>query len=317
MTTLLQHIHATGFAAADAPILARALPCFHIFADGDASEAPLGQTRLGGTPDLPAGVDWPCDDEGKLGNFFGQLDLADLALRINDPALPREGLLSLFMTRYSSAADPVVVKAILTPDGVPLVRHAAPQSEDDFADPYTGLLESVSIRFEAGFSLPFHERDFRRTLESVAPDVESYLLQNAVERSEDEGLIGQLLGYAAPGNGTNFYRNLHFHRTGQSSLQHLDHWDTWADFEASEDRYAGMRKVKERSPADLEKIHWLCDHQSDIAGAAAQWRLLLRIDSNHVMRFNMNDWDPIYFFVPLADLAQGAFGRMKAGVTQG
>lgn len=117
MTPLVQYIQATGCEAAQAMILARALPCFHVFADGDASQAPLGRTRLGGTPDLPAGVDWPRDDEGKLGNFFGQLDLADLAQRVNDPALPREGLLSLFMTWYMSAGGETTLVLLPGMDG--------------------------------------------------------------------------------------------------------------------------------------------------------------------------------------------------------
>jgi hypothetical protein len=318
MTPLIQYIRATGFEAVQALILGRALPCFHVFADGDARQAPLGRTRLGGTPDLPAGVDWPRDDEGKLGNFFGQFDLADLAQRVNDPALPREGLLSLFMTCYMSAGDPVIVKALLTAAGAALVRHAAPESEDDFADPDTGLLEAVNLRFEPGFSLPFHARDFRCALESAAPAAETHMLQNAVERADAEGLLGQLLGYAAPGDGTDFYRALHFHRTGRGGLQYLDHWDTWTDFEASEARNVktGLN-LRKKSPRDLNHIRWLCDHLDEITEAASQWRLLLRIDSNKAMRFNMNDWDPIYFFMPATDLARGNFERVEAGVTQG
>ena len=60
-----------GLGAAEELILGNAVPCFRILPDGEADRAPLGATRPGGVPDLPEGVAWPRDEEGRLANFFG------------------------------------------------------------------------------------------------------------------------------------------------------------------------------------------------------------------------------------------------------
>jgi hypothetical protein len=115
-----------GLGPAEELILGSTVPCFRILPDGEADRAPLGATRLGGAPDLPEGVAWPRDEDGRLANFFGQLDFADLTGRIDAPDLPREGLLSLFTTIFESAAKPVMVKTLVAPHGARLTRAQAP-----------------------------------------------------------------------------------------------------------------------------------------------------------------------------------------------
>ncbi len=62
---------------------------------GRVADGRVGASRLGGLPDLPAGVAWPARD-GYMFDFVGQIALADLAaLDIHD-LLPHDGLLSLF-----------------------------------------------------------------------------------------------------------------------------------------------------------------------------------------------------------------------------
>jgi hypothetical protein len=60
-------------------------------ADGDR----IGRTRLGGSPDLPRGFEWPARDGRELG-FLGQMNLADIAAVDPEAPLPREGLLLFF-----------------------------------------------------------------------------------------------------------------------------------------------------------------------------------------------------------------------------
>jgi uncharacterized protein YwqG/predicted DNA-binding protein (MmcQ/YjbR family) len=71
-------------------ILLRTLP-------GSEDDIPLGATKIGGNPDLPATTAWPAYKDGKPLGFLAQLDLAAIAkLGTPVPALPTEGLLSIF-----------------------------------------------------------------------------------------------------------------------------------------------------------------------------------------------------------------------------
>lgn len=55
---------------------------------------PIGASKLGGCPDLPAGTPWPSRDERPMA-FVAQIDLADIAT-LADGELPPDGLLSFF-----------------------------------------------------------------------------------------------------------------------------------------------------------------------------------------------------------------------------
>jgi hypothetical protein len=301
--------------AAEELILGNAVPCFRILPDGEADRAPLGATHLGGVPDLPDGVAWPRDEEGRFANFFGQLDLADLAGRIDAPGLPREGLLSLFVTYLGSAAEPVIVKALIAPQGAPLTR-AEPPGDDELADPDTGMLDPVLVRFTESLSLPFQSRAFSRAIAAVGPEDDLMGLALDLNKQKDGNEIGQLLGFASPYDGTDFYRKLYFHRVGRAGYEYLDRWDSQEEYDAyvARQRTSGARGHER---LDQIKLRWLLEHRDEIRAAAAQWRLLLRIDSNRPMRLNINDADPIYFLMPTSDLAKGDFSRVEAGVTQG
>ena len=294
-------------------ILGSAVRCFRIFPDGEASGAPLGTTRLGGVPDLAQGVAWPRDNEGRLANFFGQFDFADLAARVDAADLPRAGLLSLFTTELESAAKPVVVKALLTRPGASLVRAPAPAHDDDLADPETGMLEPVFVRFAEGMSLPFHSRAFRRAISAAAPG-DGLAGVRTLAAQDGGGAIGQLLGFATPYDDTDFYRKLYFHRVGRGGYEYLDRWERQDEYDAF---VASASGADDRARIDQAKLRWLFDHGDEIRTAAAEWRLFLRIDSNRAMNLNINDSDPIYFLMPAADLADGDFSRVEAGITQG
>jgi hypothetical protein len=301
----------SGLASVRDLILGNALPCFRILPDGEASRAPLGATRLGGIPDLAQGVAWPRDDEGRFANFFGQLDFADLAGRIDAPDLPREGLLSLFTTFFESAAKPVVVKTLVAPHGAQLTRAEAPD-DDDLADPDTGTLDPVFVRFAEGLSLPFHSRAFSHAINAAAPG-DGFARLRALIGQKADNAIGQLLGFATPYDDTDFYRKLYFHRVGRGGYEYLDRWERQEEY----DVFAARSGTHDRTRIDQTKLRWLFDHCDEIHAAAAEWRLFVRIDSNRAMSLNINDSDPIYFLMPAGDLARGDFSRMEAGVTQG
>lgn len=83
----------------------------------------LGQSKLGGAPDLPRGTAWPCidlpDGEHRYLQFFGQVDLGSAnAAAPATLGLPAEGLLSFFSDHPAGRAAIV----LHTEPSVPLVR---------------------------------------------------------------------------------------------------------------------------------------------------------------------------------------------------
>lgn len=69
-----------------------------------APEAEIGRgaSKFGGTPDLPAGTQWP-ELEGRPLAFIGQLRLSDIAPYDADGLLPHSGVLSFF---YDASEQP-------------------------------------------------------------------------------------------------------------------------------------------------------------------------------------------------------------------
>src|SRR5690606_8079579 len=98
----------------------------------DERKLALGRTKLGGHPDLPAEAKWPRAKREPL-TFLAQIDLAEVSPLLPAGALPRAGLLALFMGNDPEGAAGYceVAKAILTPPGTPLVRLEVPE---DFCD---------------------------------------------------------------------------------------------------------------------------------------------------------------------------------------
>jgi uncharacterized protein DUF1963 len=309
-------IDESGLGAAKDLILAGAEPCFRVVADGDAANAPPGATRFGGVPDLPRGVAWPRGEAGRLGNFFAQLDFTDLARRVDTPLLPRDGLLLLFATDISTAAAPVGIEALLAAAGTPLMRADPPQA-DELVFPDTGLSNPVFVRFEASFSLPLHSREFRRAVAAAAPEGDIADFETILEERGSGNEIGQLLGFAAPYDHTDFYRKLYFHRIGRGGYEYHDYWDSMEEYQAVLARSHPELVARRRESIDEAKLRWLFDHRDEICAEAARWRLLLRIDSNRAMNFNIGDSDFIYFFISSAALAERDFSRMEGGFTQG
>jgi hypothetical protein len=179
------------------------------------------------------------------------------------------------------------------------------------------MTDPVFVRFVPGISLPLYSREFRRAIAASAPDGDLSDFVIALEELQTGDEIGQLLGFAAPYNDTDFYRKLFFHRIGRGGYEYQDYWDSQQEYDAYLARCHETLAASYRERMDPAKLRWLFEHHDEIRAAAARWQLLLRIDSNRAMNFNIADADSIYFFVSTRDLADGDFARMEAGFTQG
>jgi uncharacterized protein YwqG len=67
---------------------------------GKPADMNLGVSRLGGDPDLPAGIAWPMGYDGDAPmDFIAQIDLDTVAKRDVDGVLPKSGVLAFFVSQ--------------------------------------------------------------------------------------------------------------------------------------------------------------------------------------------------------------------------
>lgn len=306
-------IERTGYAALAAEIHRQSRPCLHVFAAGLAADAPLGATRFGGRPDLPARAAWPREDDGAPLNFYAQIDLRDLAATVIAGRLPESGLLSFFAGDLQAYPGPIRVAAFLTPEGTALARQAPPAD----ADTRESWRESVpvSARFEPGVTFPEFDLAWMETLE-LAEGGDFNAFQDAI--MPPFPVLGQILGYAA-WSADDLREEIHFEELGRAGQQNLRYWRSWEDWEEAktiESRMAGGATYRPWSANDDANMRWILDHSAAITQEVERWQSLLTIESNHPMDLWINDANAIYFFVPADRLEAGDFSGVRALTTQ-
>lgn len=104
-----------------------------------------GNTRIGGRPDLPPGIDYPSTD-GKPWRFYAQIDLADIASM--QSWLPRSGRLYFFGEGQEEGDGVCVLHSDAPADA--LRTHAWPEDAEfadgcSVSDAYEGYKASVDI----------------------------------------------------------------------------------------------------------------------------------------------------------------------------
>ncbi len=99
------------------------------------SPLPVGTSKRGGYPDMPATATWPSWRDIPM-TFIAQLNLADVAPHDTDQRLPHEGVLSFFYASqqpWGDKADDLGAAVVrhFTPEGGPLVPHPVPAIPDE------------------------------------------------------------------------------------------------------------------------------------------------------------------------------------------
>ena len=62
----------------------------------DEGTIPLGESKIGGRPDLPKSISWATEEDGKPLSFIAQVNLAEVSSYDVDNLLPRKGILYFF-----------------------------------------------------------------------------------------------------------------------------------------------------------------------------------------------------------------------------
>ena len=133
-------------------------------ADKNDRDMPVGSSKIGGLPDLPAGFDWPLGHQCKaiynddtkgveeLAGFMAQVNLAEIAQTQAGRLLPSSGVLSFFCFQDLENDNPDVIgaAALLLPEPDQLVRTEPPR---DFIEG-NETMESQRLSFVETLDLP-------------------------------------------------------------------------------------------------------------------------------------------------------------------
>jgi uncharacterized protein YwqG len=157
---LRERLAANGLPRVVDDLLALAQPAIRLDLTRVEDEAaiPLGASKVGGEPDLPAGTPWPATRDGLPLPFIAQIRLADIARYDPEGDLPHEGLLSFFYAMNDAEGglrledDPTAWRVIWTrDDDTPLSRISTPVALADMLD---ARFLACSVTFTRRLTLP-------------------------------------------------------------------------------------------------------------------------------------------------------------------
>jgi uncharacterized protein YwqG len=233
-------------------------------------EIPVGSSKLGGSPDLPAGFRWPAFGDQPL-SFVAQVNLAEVHRLPGAEVLPGSGLLSFFYDSEQSIWGfdpqdragwtvkywPVIEELRRTrlPDGLPEHgRYSAcrlvPRSQVTFAPWESADIEALALTHD-----------------------EMFAYSEAVPEPKEDGAIHRLLGHPDPIQGDM-----------QLEAQLASHGLYCGDDTGYDDPRA-----------------------EQLRRTATEWRLLLQIDSEDAAGMMWGDLGRLYYWIRRADLARRRF----------
>ena len=171
------------------------------------SKIALGETKIGGRPDLPKDWEWPKHSSGKSLAFIAQINLSEVHNAVAFSELPESGILYIFSVygwQEDDDSDPKLPKSRLKDDwnevlfhpngNVPLTRRRRPSDVNGFK---AARVEAIPV-----ISLPDEKEPAMRALKWRKGDIETFAwkLTNSFNKVRNS-LLGNpanhlLLGFA-------------------------------------------------------------------------------------------------------------------------
>lgn len=238
---------------------------------------PVGVSKFGGCPDLPAGVEWFRHPETDVPlSFVGQVNFEETAPFDMEHKLPQQGMLYFF---YDCSPDGMPWGfdpedacgwKVFFYDGSDALAPVEPPA--DLGEDYNGqVFGTARMVFEACAELPPPESDLTDGLDF--PDDEDEDLYWEFDEDQCEELSNKLLGHADPVQGGM-----------ELECEYVTHKINCGTPE-------GYRIAKSRG---LDKN-------------AARWNLLLQVDSNEEIGMMWGDVGRLYLWITEEDLAARKF----------
>jgi uncharacterized protein YwqG len=228
---------------------------------------PVGDSKLGGLPDLPGDVHWP-EWKGRPLSFVAQIDLEEAGEYLPPGILPDSGLLSFFADAEGEATGPYPDDAggwrVLWFPAEGLVRREPPRGPEPRA------FAACAVEMAADLSLPGHESALRR----LGIETDDELASEAMEVFENpSGARHQLLGFA---HGI----------TGDPALD-------------CQNALGGVYR-RGRPGFDAARAR-------EVEAGAGEWRLLLELASDDEADMSWSDVGSLYFMLRDEDLRARRF----------
>ena len=205
LAPLRQRIALAELGAHETAILASAQPAVDLILDG-ASDGTRGESRFGGAPDLPVGMEWPRNQNGEALSFLAQINLSEIAPFDGNP-LPPDGWLWVFVGSDESLGD--IEHRLILRSGETKIAPATVPDEDDeeqWAEPDFLGMKPHHLRLRLRADVPHYAtKAFDALATQIAPDqdeqsdVEIALSKLVPGPLDDKSApyVGQLLGYAS------------------------------------------------------------------------------------------------------------------------
>lgn len=304
-------------------ILASAVECWSFALSEPEDFSAVGNSRIGGDPDLPATLAWPQTDESLYLNFIMQINLAELP-PLTDHPLPKQGMLYFFVESDEVCTD---VKARLiyhNGDSAGLNRVRSPDY-DQLVHEYYVDLEPHKLVPLVTIDLPEYGSETYEMVEMVSRDTpfgtiaERYckLLESVSCADQDVHIVSKILGHASEVEGDMRW-NACLHKAGQNILicnhhKQLDEVEellqkALRENEAPEVEY--YRKVK-------ESLGWYQQHKEQLHASRRAWLQLLKIDSNRSVDLSIWYAGSFYILIREEDLCRHDFSNIYVETVAG
>lgn len=148
----------------------------------------IGQSKIGGKPDLTSTTAWPTTNSAKSLSFIGQLNCNEINKHETEGLLPKDGLISFFYCSDQEAwgfdpEDSDRFKVIYTEGFEDIQRKDFPTDLEEHS-----IFKSNELKFDNSLSLPGWQHD---SIDGILSDEED---DNYIEITS--GVENQIFGYA-------------------------------------------------------------------------------------------------------------------------
>ena len=285
---LAKQLSDAEMAAIAAEVVGVSREAFRIQTSAATDEAlPIGTSKLGGLPDLPANIAWP-DCEGAPLAFIGQISLREIP---SPSPFPQDGVVSFFYDNAQSAwgfdpKDQSSFRVLYFPRPEELRRAHSPVKEEP-----PGLLQKIKGSSRKRSEFYFQNFAVRRLafvpFQSIS-DPCAKLLERPMRTLDDQDM----------------YANFFDEYSHQGPAHQLLGWPTLIQNEmelecqmVTNGIYMGNTSgYKHPRRAELEKN-------------AQDWILLLQVDSDDDAQMMWGDVGMLYFWIRRQDLERSDFGN--------
>ena len=172
-------------------VSAQALPVAQLLL-GAASSLELGESRIGGVPDLPVGMTWPRNADGEALSFLLQVRLEQLDGLEGNP-FPAVGMLYFFVGLDEPASD--VKHCVLLHSGNGSLERATRPESDEFAGDSYNDIWPHKLDIEISVDVPRWATSDHDVLSKDMTDDQMDEFNNLQIHASPATVIGQLLGH--------------------------------------------------------------------------------------------------------------------------